>query len=67
MSQDLPPNITQFFPQVLQEVKSNLFRGDFLAVMGRLVNDSELMNEMTNAFNGNGKFIYRGGGEGNFL
>ena len=35
--------------------------------MGRLVNDSELMNEMTNAFNGNGKFIYRGGGEGNFL
>ena len=35
--------------------------------MGRLVNDSELMNEMTNAFNGNGKFIYREGGEGNFL
>ena len=67
MSQDLPPKITQFFSQVLQEVKSNLFRGDFLAVMGRLVDDNELMNEMANAFNGNGKFIYRGGGEGNFL
>ena len=35
--------------------------------MGRLVDDNELMNEMANAFNGNGKFIYRGGGEGNFL
>lgn len=66
-SQDLPPNITQFFPQVLQEVESNLFRGDFLAVMGRLLNDNELMNDMTNAFNGTGKFIYRGGGEGIFL
>lgn len=66
-SQDLPPNITQFFPQVLQEVESNLFRGDFLAVMGRLVNDNELMNDMTNAFNGKGKFIYRGGGDGNFF
>lgn len=56
MSQDLPPNIAQFFSQVLQEVKSNLFRGDFLAVMGRLVDDNELMNDMTNAFNGNASF-----------
>lgn len=63
-SQDLPPNITQFFPQVLQEVSRNLFRGDFLAVMGRLLNDNELVNNMTNAFNRNGKFVYRGGREG---
>ena len=27
--------------------------------MGRLVDDNELMNDMTNAFNGNGKFIYK--------
>ena len=35
--------------------------------MGRLVDDNELMNDMTNAFNGNGKFSYRGEGEGNFF
>ena len=28
-------------------------------MMGRLVDDNELMNDMTNAFNGNGKFIYK--------
>ena len=32
--------------------------------MGRLLNDNELVNNMTNAFNRNGKFIYRGGREG---
>ena len=54
-SQVFPQGLQSVFPQLYQTVSDNQFRGDFLAVIGRQVNDDELMNEVTNAFKSDGK------------
>ena len=43
-SQRLPPNMKQFFPETYNELKADQFRGDFLTVVGRQVDDRALMN-----------------------
>ena len=58
-SQELPPGLKQIFPQLYKYVSvDNEFKGDFLAVIGRLVtSDNELMNGITNAFKNDGKLL----------
>ncbi|KAK2568299.1 hypothetical protein P5673_007308 [Acropora cervicornis] len=43
-SQRLPPIMKQFFPETYNELKADQFRGDFLTVVGRQVDDRALMN-----------------------
>ena len=43
-SQILPPSTEQLLPEVYGQIKADGFRGDFLAVAGRSVDDAALMN-----------------------
>lgn len=58
-SQDLPSSIQSAFPQLYETISNNSFRGDFLAVIGRLLNDNELMDRITDAFKSDGTFPER--------
>ena len=55
-SQEVPANFQSLFPQLYQQISNNSFRGDFLAVIGRLQNDNELMDRITDAFKSDGTF-----------
>ena len=54
-SQDLPSSVQQVFPALYQKVRDDQFKGDFLAVIGRLNDDTRLINAVTNAFRSDGK------------
>ena len=43
-SQILPPSTERLLPEVYGKIKADGFRGDFLAVAGRVVDDAALMN-----------------------
>ena len=43
-SQILPPSTKQLLPEVYGKIKADGFRGDFLAVAGRVLDDAALMN-----------------------
>ena len=43
-SQILPPSTEKLLPEVYGQIKADGFRGDFLAVAGRSVDDAALMN-----------------------
>lgn len=43
-SQILPPSTERLLPEVYGKIKANGFRGDFLAVAGRVLDDAALMN-----------------------
>ena len=55
-SQDMPQSIKKVLPSVYNEISANNFRGDFLAVIGRLANDEGLIKGITNAFKEDGKY-----------
>ena len=43
-SQILPPSTEHLLPEVFNRIKEDKFRGNFLSVVGRLVDDAALMN-----------------------
>ena len=43
-SQRLPPMTERLVPEVYNQIKADEFRGDFLALLGRQVDDGALMN-----------------------
>ena len=54
-SQMFPPVFQNFFPQAYQQISTNKFRGDFLAVIGRSYDDAKLISGISNAFKKDGK------------
>ena len=54
-SQVLPSSAQQVFPKLYQKISTNQFRGDFLTVIGRSHDDKKLLDEMTDAFQHDGK------------
>jgi len=55
-SQDIPQSLQTVLPTVYNKVAKNNFKGDFLAVIGRLANDEGLTKGITNAFKQDGKY-----------
>jgi hypothetical protein len=49
-SQVLPPGIAAFLPNQYAWIKKNQNRGDWLAVIGRQVNDAVLTNKFVTNF-----------------
>lgn len=43
-SQVLPPQIQQFAPEIYNQIKGDKFRGNFLSVVGRQVDDAALLD-----------------------
>lgn len=42
-TQVLPASVDKVFPQIFNQIKEDKFRGNFLSVAGRLVDDAALM------------------------
>ena len=53
-SQRLPVGFNVAFSQQYQQVSQNQFRGDFLSVIGRLQDDTQLVSGITNVFEKDG-------------
>ena len=54
-SQKFPNSLQPLFPTLYKKVSDNQFKGDFLAVIGRVVDDLKLINAVTDAFQSDGK------------
>ncbi|KAJ7381122.1 hypothetical protein OS493_004720 [Desmophyllum pertusum] len=54
-SQMFPSVFQTYFPQAYQQLSTNKFRGDFLAVIGRSYDDARLISGISNAFKKDGK------------
>lgn len=46
-SQVLPPSTGQLAPEIFNQIKADKFRGNFLSVVGRLVDDAALMDDFS--------------------
>ena len=54
-SQIFPGELKQYLTQAYTEISQNMFRGDFLALIGRAVDDRKLLSAVSKAFKKNGK------------
>ena len=61
-SQILPSSIGTVFPEIYHQIKEDKFRGNFLSVAGRLVDDAALMDSFWYHYNKveSGKSLYLG-------
>ena len=54
-SQIFPDGLKTYLRQAYTEISQNRFRGDFLALIGRAVDDAKLLSAVSNTFKKNGK------------
>lgn len=50
-TQVLPVSIDKFFPEIYHQIKEDKFRGNFVAVAGRQVDDAALMDSFWYHYN----------------
>ena len=55
-SQIFPDGLKPFLLQAYTEISQNMFRGDFLALIGREANDRKLLSAISKTFEKNGKY-----------
>ena len=54
-SQIFPDSLKLYLAQAYSEISQNMFRGDFLALIGRTTDDGKLLSAVSNTFKKNGK------------
>ena len=54
-SQIFPDELKVYLSKAYTKISQNMFRGDFLALIGREVDDKKLLSAVSNTFNINGK------------
>lgn len=50
-TQALPVSVDKAFPEIFNQIKEDKFRGNFLSVAGRLVDDAALMDSFWYHYN----------------
>ena len=56
-SQIFPDGLKNDLTQAYTEISQNVFRGDFLALIGRTVDDGKLLSAISKTFKKNGKYL----------
>ena len=54
-SQIFPAGLKNYLGQAYTEISQNMFRGDFLAFIGRTADDRKLLSAVSDTFKKNGK------------
>ena len=54
-SQIFPAGLKSYLGQAYTKISQNMFRGDFLALIGRATDDEKLLNAVSDTFKKNGK------------